>query len=320
MEWFRTYHSDLDDLTIQALPAELYKFYGNLRCLGNLGAGILPQLPIIMFRCREPKAAEYLEQLKQADLIHETDSGALELSRWAKEQKPSDKTSERVKKFREKQREDALSACGNGCGNNAVTLPHRDGNALEIEVEIEKNTEKTCASGDACVPDAEPQPVPQKTPKPKTELRIQQESWFGEWWSGYWRKKDKEPAWAAFRKLITSQEAMNALQGATSRDREEMLRRPPDKRPYGATYLHKKPWLDEGEPEPVQRTDKPATSFRKDPAYQAQTETIHPDVLTPERIRELQDEAANSPIPLIRELALKRLSEMRIPEVSPWKN
>jgi hypothetical protein len=308
MEWFRYYQDDLDDDVLQQLPSDVFKFYANLKCLANRGNGVLPPLRTIVFRCRlaEQTAQQYLEVLLSSELLTQLPEGVLEVSRWQKEQRVSDCSAPRVRRYREQQRIEALE-----CGNKAVTLPHRYCNGLDRDRETEEEEKNTCATDVACVPETEPQKVPQK---PKTELRLQQESWFSEFWGDYWRKKDKEPAWAAFRKLITSEEAFRQLCEAQARDREEMLRRPVDKRPYGATYLHKKPWLDGAEAEPGQRTDKSATNFPRE-IYGSP----EPLKRTAEEI-ELLHEQANDPCPTIRQAALVALAEYQSTEVSPWKN
>jgi hypothetical protein len=334
MEWFRTYQTDVDDYVLQQLPAEVYRFYGNLRCLASNGDGILPPLPAILYRCHktEAEALEFLAILSQPTiaLVQEIEPGVLVLTRWAKEQRSSDNSAPRVAKLREKQRQEALAKCA----NDAVTLQHRYCNGLETETEQKQNRENLCASGDACVGDAVPPSVPGKTSPEKRKSRKngllsplsqEQQEKFEQFWSAYWRKKDRVPSQWAFHDLIgDSDERFQGLMAAMERDREEMMRRQPDKRPYGATYIHKQPWQDGEEPEPpqqTQRTEKTATSFRpKDPAYQTQPETTALEVLTPDRIRELQDQL-NDPneSEVIRKLAAERLAQYK-PEVSPWRN
>jgi hypothetical protein len=54
-----------------------------------------------------------------------------------------------------------------------------------------------------------------------------------------------------------------------------------------------------------------ASSFRHDPAYQAQAGTFEAETVSPERIRELQEEAQYSPSETIRQLARQRLLELQ---------
>lgn len=67
-------------------------------------------------------------------------------------------------------------------------------------------------------------------------------------WPEYPRKKDKEPArkaWKALKLKDTDEAQILAIMKALRRDvKEEWRDRPPDKIPYGATWLHRKGWLD----------------------------------------------------------------------------
>ena len=56
-----------------------------------------------------------------------------------------------------------------------------------------------------------------------------------------------------------------------------------------------------------------ALSFRQDPAYQQQSEAASQPSLSPETIQRWYDEARQSPIPVIRELAERMLREHRLP-------
>jgi hypothetical protein len=54
-----------------------------------------------------------------------------------------------------------------------------------------------------------------------------------------------------------------------------------------------------------------ASSFRRDPAYQAQSEAVEAEPVSLERIRGLQEEAQYSPSEAIRQLARQRLLELQ---------
>lgn len=86
---------------------------------------------------------------------------------------------------------------------------------------------------------------PQKS-KPSEKIKIVN-LWFEEWWPAYWRKKSRQTALAAFRKMVADEETFRAVMIATREQTPEMLRRPIDKRPYGATWLNAKGWTDEVE-------------------------------------------------------------------------
>lgn len=67
-------------------------------------------------------------------------------------------------------------------------------------------------------------------------------------WPEYPRKRDKEPArkaWKALKLKDTDEAQILAIMRALRRDvKEEWRDRAPDKIPYGATWLHRKGWLD----------------------------------------------------------------------------
>lgn len=67
-------------------------------------------------------------------------------------------------------------------------------------------------------------------------------------WPEYPRKKDKEPArkaWKALKLKDTDEAQILAIMKALRHDvKEEWRDRTPDKIPYGATWLHRKGWLD----------------------------------------------------------------------------
>jgi hypothetical protein len=157
------------------------------------------------------------------------------------------------------------------------------------------------------------------------------ESGFALFYGEYWRKRNRDEAWDTYRKEITSPELHEALMRCLRRDDPMMRRRiakdgNKDGVPYAAKYIHTKPWLDGDDTEEVQeaprKVEKVATIFRDrtlEQFQQDQKPVIAPEI-TPEQIREWQNEAENSPIAFIRELAAKRLSEIQNPEVPKWKN
>lgn len=67
-------------------------------------------------------------------------------------------------------------------------------------------------------------------------------------WPEYPRKRDREPArkaWKALKLKDDDEAQIKAIMAALRRDiREEWRDRPPDKIPYGATWLNRKGWLD----------------------------------------------------------------------------
>ena len=103
--WFRVYGSLVDDPKVQRLPGDLVKSLLNLWCLASQNGGTLPPLEDIAFRLRinPAKAAEIIKRLGQAGLIDD-EAGVLRPHNWDKRQFKSDGSNERVKRYRERER------------------------------------------------------------------------------------------------------------------------------------------------------------------------------------------------------------------------
>ena len=84
-----------------------------------------------------------------------------------------------------------------------------------------------------------------------------QEGWFHqEFWPAFWRKKDKQEALKAFKKHATREAKKDSIVAAVKRESPEMLERLEQHRPYAATWLNKRRYLDE--PEPAANTKAPS--------------------------------------------------------------
>jgi hypothetical protein len=109
--------------------------------------------------------------------------------------------------------------------------------------EVKKLRSKTCASGDARVPDSsssESGALFQMEPSQATEAApSQQERWFTGWWAEYWRHKAKTDARKAFGKKVKTEARFHQVMAATRAQKPEMLAREDDKRPHGATWLNR---------------------------------------------------------------------------------
>jgi hypothetical protein len=68
---------------------------------------------------------------------------------------------------------------------------------------------------------------------------------FQMFWAEYWRRTDKKPAWAAYHELINVPQDAAACKVAMLKARGPMLERDQEKRPMGATWLHRRTWLPE---------------------------------------------------------------------------
>jgi len=89
-------------------------------------------------------------------------------------------------------------------------------------------------------------PVEPKPPrKAVVGLTAQQEIWFEQWWAAYWLHKGKKVARQAFGKQVRTVEMFERVMAATAAQSAEMLRREPQHRPHGSTWINQERWEDE---------------------------------------------------------------------------
>lgn len=110
--WWRAYDEAVDDPKLQRLPPALFKAWFNLMCLASSNGGVFPDLQTIAFKLRVSvgKAASIVNELKKAGLVDDCpdqdDPNLLWYAphNWNGRQYKSDVSTERVKQFRERQR------------------------------------------------------------------------------------------------------------------------------------------------------------------------------------------------------------------------
>lgn len=101
--WFRFYHEALDDPKVQRLPAELFRAWVNMLCVACRNDGELPGPDDLAFAMRIPEDEidDTLDALVAFGLLDETENGFAPHG-WAERQFKSDNSTDRVKRFREK--------------------------------------------------------------------------------------------------------------------------------------------------------------------------------------------------------------------------
>ncbi len=111
--WFRFYDEVVDDPKVQTLSPELFKAWVNLLCIASKNDGIFPAISKIAFhlRCDETVVERTLERLSNEGLIDRRNGGVngyhYAPHGWDKRQYKSDSSNERVKRYRQRQRETA---------------------------------------------------------------------------------------------------------------------------------------------------------------------------------------------------------------------
>jgi hypothetical protein len=140
MNWFRFYHTALDDPKVQLLEPVLFKAWVNLLCLASQSEprGSLPGTDAIAFRLRTDAdtAADICSKLEGYGLLDD-DYARVVVHDWDAWQRNSDDVTARVTKHRQgKKQHETLHETG----------VKRDGNVLEQNRAEQSRTEQTAAT------------------------------------------------------------------------------------------------------------------------------------------------------------------------------
>ncbi len=103
--WWRAYDEAVDDPKLLLLSDRAHRAWFNLMCLASIGGGRLPERKVIELKLRlsASKTKAVLDELIEAGLLDQDDVG-LAPHNWNGRQYKSDVSTERVKRFREQQR------------------------------------------------------------------------------------------------------------------------------------------------------------------------------------------------------------------------
>jgi hypothetical protein len=141
--WFRTYNRMVDDEKLRLLAFEDRWHFMALCCLKNEGLldepeGDLKRRKIAVRMGLQVRELEEVgRRLREVELI----DANLSPMKWDELQKPSDNSSERVKKFRQKQRDSKVK--------RDETVTETDGNAKYNALEVEIETEVISPNGES---------------------------------------------------------------------------------------------------------------------------------------------------------------------------
>ncbi len=138
--WFRFYSEVLNDHKVQALDPTLFKGWVNILCLANEqdhDRGSLPPIDEIGFKLRlsQHSAKELVDALVLQGLLDINPDKSITPHNWKGRQYKSDRSTERVRKHRERKR----NVSCNELRNVSVTPP-------ESETETETETENTSSA------------------------------------------------------------------------------------------------------------------------------------------------------------------------------
>ena len=113
-QWFRLYAEVLHDPKVQSLPADVFRTWVNLLCLASAGHGGLPPIDDIAFTLRLSKRTteshvSRLISIGLLDMTGDDDGAILTPHNWSQRQFVSDRSTDRVRKFRERKAKAAVS-------------------------------------------------------------------------------------------------------------------------------------------------------------------------------------------------------------------
>lgn len=103
--WWRAHDEAIDDPKLLLLSDRAHRAWFNLCCLTSANGGTFPNVKVILLKLRLSKVrlASVLAELKEAGLIDEDEAG-VRPHNWNGRQFKSDVSTERVKQYRERQR------------------------------------------------------------------------------------------------------------------------------------------------------------------------------------------------------------------------
>jgi hypothetical protein len=234
MKWCRLYSEFATDPKMQTLGEVHQRRFIMLMCLqsGN-GIETFPETgrdEMIAFWMRISRA-EVLET-KAIFLRLRFINEDWTIRNWEKRQYASDSSTERVRKYREAQKQ---------TGTGHETKVQRFSNAPEQNrTDTEQNIKPLCSSGDERHTDR----------RAKSPLTQEQAIWFEEFWGAYWLRRAKKKAQEAFTKHVRTADRFAVVMAAVRRQTPEMLTREPSMRPQAATWINGERCDDEV-PEPA---------------------------------------------------------------------
>lgn len=211
MSWFRIHTSLRDNAKIQLLAPKDFKNLINLWCLAKDGDGVIPTVPEIAFKLRmtDAQVRNAIESLPQ--LIEPKEDGTFRAHDWNEHQYQSDVSTNRVKQFRERQR--------NVSGNQIETPP-------EYRVQT-TDTEET--------------PIPLSAPKAGAV-----DVWFEtEFWPKWLRRPDDDlpgPALKAARSVAKTVAIRKQIMAAVEACRADRQEKEPGYRVSARRWLREGMW------------------------------------------------------------------------------
>jgi len=133
--WWRAHDDSVDHPKLLLLTDRQHRAWYNLMCLASENGGAIPEMRVVALKLRmsTSRAFDVVSELITARLFDDDGNGNITPHNWGKRQFHSDVSTDRVKRFRERQR------------NVSETSPEN----REQKTETEKITEPTGSGADA---------------------------------------------------------------------------------------------------------------------------------------------------------------------------
>lgn len=229
--WFRFYDSALDDPKVQLLDPALFKHWVNLLCFASKNDGVVTAGETVSFALRVTVdvAVDVVSRLVAVGLLDPLPGGNYEPHNWGERQFKHDSSTNRVKRFRERQRNGGETVSPTVPGTQSVTAPETD-----TETERKRTNERVIV-GRECAPDGALLPA-------KAAIPLDRIKKFAEFWEAYPHKVGKRAAILAFERVAKSKTVTFAdLMAGLDR-----YVRKTDDRPWcnPATWLNQGRWDD----------------------------------------------------------------------------
>lgn len=246
MSWFRFYDDVVNDPKVQRLDPNLFKAWVNLLCIASKHNGKIPSsLDDVAFVLRASNDAVlmWIDALIDAGLIDEFD-GFLSPHNWQGRQFQSDKSTERVRKFRSKNN-DMENKRRNV--SKAQDQPKADETVRNVSVtpqnraeQIQKqNISLTSSAHPIADADGDAGPSTEATPSKSRKADDWPTGAFGIFWARYPAKVGKA---AAERKFETVRKSGRVAWGDLTAGLEAYIaNKPPDR-----DWCHPTTWLNQG--------------------------------------------------------------------------
>ena len=230
--WLRLWVGITNSRKIQSLPDNLFRWWINLLCLSKGQDGLLPNIKDISWELRmtEAKVNQAISSLMEHGLIDAIELG-FAMHDWDEWQFQSDVSTERTRRFKERQKEHKGNVPGNANGNVPETARERLARASEIRDRDQRQSTET-----------EEPPKPPSPPKPGGALDWRK-PWFDEFWRNVWIKTGKGAAERAYRKVAKTPEIAKQINAAVLEQGRSIMEHAAQ---HKHSILHPSTWLNQG--------------------------------------------------------------------------